>query len=62
MVASKYLTDEGEDEEVFNDEWAECGKYFRKQEKLFQNFPVGGFLNMGILQICEHMRVTVENH
>eukprot|EP00058_Branchiostoma_floridae_P013140 XP_002598628.1 hypothetical protein BRAFLDRAFT_67025 [Branchiostoma floridae] len=26
MVASKYLYDEGEDEEVFNDEWAEAGK------------------------------------
>ena len=35
MVASKYLTDEGEDEEVFNDEWAECGEYFQKQRKSF---------------------------
>jgi len=26
MVASKYLYDEGEDEEVFNDEWAKAGK------------------------------------
>lgn len=26
MVASKYLYDEGEDEEVFNDEWGTAGK------------------------------------
>ncbi|KAJ7389261.1 Cyclin-dependent protein kinase [Desmophyllum pertusum] len=26
MVASKYLYDEGEDEEVFNDDWAKAGK------------------------------------
>ena len=26
MVASKYLHDEGEDEEVFNDDWAKAGK------------------------------------
>ena len=26
MVASKYLYDEGIDEEVFNDEWAESAK------------------------------------
>ena len=38
MVASKYLTDEGEDEEVFNDEWAECGEYFQKQRKSFPEF------------------------
>jgi len=27
MVASKYLYDEGEEEEVFNDEWANAGSY-----------------------------------
>jgi len=26
MVASKYPYDEGEDEEVFNDDWAKAGK------------------------------------
>lgn len=26
MVASKYLYDEGEEEEVFNDEWGAAGK------------------------------------
>jgi len=26
MMASKYLYDEGEDEEVFNDEWGAAGK------------------------------------
>ena len=26
MVASKYLYDEGEDEEVFNDDWAKAGE------------------------------------
>ena len=26
MVASKYLYDEGEDEDVFNDDWAKAGK------------------------------------
>jgi len=26
MVASKYLYDEGEEEEVFNDEWGSAGK------------------------------------
>ena len=33
MVASKYLYDEGEDEEVFNDDWAKAGK---KLSFLFQ--------------------------
>ena len=28
MVASKYLYDEGEDEEVFNDEWAKSGNMY----------------------------------
>lgn len=28
MVASKYLYDEGEDEEVFNDDWARAGKQY----------------------------------
>lgn len=28
MVASKFLVDEGEDDEVFNDEWAEAGVLF----------------------------------
>lgn len=28
MVASKYLYDEGEDEEVFNDDWAKAGKKY----------------------------------
>ena len=28
MVASKYLYDEGEDEEVFNDDWARAGKEY----------------------------------
>ena len=28
MVASKYLYDEGEEEEVFNDEWARAGQEF----------------------------------
>lgn len=26
MVASKYLYDEGEEEEVYNDDWAKAGK------------------------------------
>lgn len=26
MVASKFLYDEGEDEEMFSDEWAKAGK------------------------------------
>lgn len=28
MVVLKYLYDEGEDEEVFNDEWVKVGKEF----------------------------------
>ncbi|EDO37399.1 predicted protein, partial [Nematostella vectensis] len=39
MVASKYLYDEGEDEEVFNDEWAKAGlRTVRDINKLEREF------------------------
>lgn len=39
MVASKYLYDEGEEEEVFNDEWGAAGKLDVKTvNKLEMNF------------------------
>ena len=31
---------------------------FKNRGKVFQNFPVDDFLNMVILQICNHVRVT----
>jgi len=36
MVASKYLYDEGEDEEVFNDEWAKAGKKLNFEKKMIR--------------------------
>lgn len=39
MVASKYLYDEGEEEEVFNDEWGAAGKVdVRTMNTLEMNF------------------------
>lgn len=39
MVASKYLYDEGEEEEVFNDEWGAAGKLdVQTVNKLEMNF------------------------
>ena len=28
VISSKYLNDEGEDDEIFNDEWAEAGELY----------------------------------
>lgn len=42
MVASKYLYDEGETEEVFNDDWARAGK------------PFGVFC--GLIEKCKTMK------
>lgn len=39
MVASKFLYDEGEDEEVFSDEWAKCANMDLKDiNQLERNF------------------------
>lgn len=52
MVASKYLYDEGEEEEVFNDEWGAAGKLdvqtVNKLEMNFLNAIVSG-------PLCVHM-------
>lgn len=56
MVASKYLYDEGEEEEVFNDEWGAAGKLDVKTvnnlEMSFLNAIVSAFW-MGYLPTCE---------
>lgn len=48
MVASKYLYDEGEEEEVFNDEWGAAGKLdvqtVNNLEMNFLNAIVSGIL------------------
>ena len=40
MVASKYLYDEGEDEEVFNDEWAKAGKKLNFKKKMIRSLKI----------------------
>lgn len=47
MVASKYLYDEGEEEEVFNDEWGAAGKL---DVKTVNNLETN-FLN-AIVSVC----------
>lgn len=47
MVASKYLYDEGEEEEVFNDEWGAAGKL---DVKTVNNLEMS-FLN-AIVSVC----------
>lgn len=47
MVASKYLYDEGEEEEVFNDEWGAAGKL---DVKTVNNLEMN-FLN-AIVSVC----------
>ena len=37
VVASKFLNDEGEDDEIFNDEWAEAGEKFHFETIHFSN-------------------------
>lgn len=49
MVASKYLYDEGEEEEVFNDEWGAAGKL---DVKTVNNLEIN-FLN-AIVSLCVH--------
>ena len=39
MVASKYLYDDGEEDEVFNDEWATSGMY------VIRIFKISGLYN-----------------
>lgn len=50
MVASKYLYDEGEEEEVFNDEWGAAGKL---DVKTVNNLEMS-FLN-AIVSVCLHV-------
>lgn len=50
MVASKYLYDEGEEEEVFNDEWGAAGKL---DVKTVNNLEMN-FLN-AIVSVCSCM-------
>lgn len=60
MVASKYLYDEGEEEEVFNDEWGAAGKLdvqtVNNLEMNFLNAIVSGSL---CVFKCACMRVQV---
>lgn len=57
MVASKYLYDEGEEEEVFNDEWGAAGKLDVKTvnnlEMSFLNAIVSVRFWMWYLLTCE---------
>lgn len=50
MVASKYLYDEGEEEEVFNDEWGAAGKLDVKTVNSLEM----SFLN-AIVSVCLHV-------
>lgn len=50
MVASKYLYDEGEEEEVFNDEWGAAGKL---DVKTVNNLEMS-FLN-AIVSVCVYI-------
>lgn len=57
MVASKYLYDEGEEEEVFNDEWSAAGKVeVQTMNTLEMNFLCA---IVSLLYKC-HMRGTVQ--
>lgn len=53
MVASKYLYDEGEEEEVFNDEWGAAGKL---DVKTVNNLEMN-FLN-AIVSVCVCTRAS----
>lgn len=59
MVASKYLYDEGEEEEVFNDEWGAAGKLDVKTvnnlEMSFLNAIVSVCVCMWCLLSCEFL-------
>lgn len=54
MVASKYLYDEGEEEEVFNDEWGAAGKL---DVKTVNNLEMS-FLN-AIVSVCVCLHVVL---
>lgn len=53
MVASKYLYDEGEEEEVFNDEWGAAGKLDVKTVNTLEM----NFLNaiVSVFCVCLHL-------
>lgn len=63
MVASKYLYDEGEEEEVFNDEWGAAGKLDVKTvnnlEMSFLNAIVSVCVCMWCLLSCEFLSKLV---
>lgn len=56
MVASKYLYDEGEEEEVFNDEWGAAGKLdvqtVNNLEMKFLNAIVSGTPRLCLYVVC----------
>lgn len=58
MVASKYLYDEGEEEEVFNDEWGAAGKLDVKTvnnlEMNFLNAIVSDCVCVCVNKVCLH--------
>lgn len=64
MVASKYLYDEGEEEEVFNDEWGAAGKLDVKTvnnlEMNFLNSIVSVCVCMHLHVVCAYMHVWLE--
>lgn len=59
MVASKYLYDEGEEEEVFNDEWGAAGKLDVKTvnnlEMNFLNAIVSDCVCVNKVYLLEHL-------
>lgn len=59
MVASKYLYDEGEEEEVFNDEWGAAGKLDVKTvNNLEMNF-LNAIVSVSVcLCVCLHRVAT----
>lgn len=66
MVASKYLYDEGEEEEVFNDEWGAAGKLDVKTvnnlEMNFLNAIVSGFFLLHTLECSLHCKMEFPIH
>lgn len=61
MVASKYLYDEGEEEEVFNDEWGAAGKLdVQTVNKLEMNF-LNAIVSVSVCTLCSCLPVLCPN-
>lgn len=52
MVASKYLYDEGEEEEVFNDEWGAAGKLDVKTVNILEMNFLNAIVSVCVVCVC----------